>query len=394
MSKTEFRKLSIIFLGTQMTVGGAQRLLLDQASWFYKNDYRVTVAFIYDKDNLHSKWQDLYPFLIVNLKAHQPQKNIFKNFYLLMSGIFRILSLFRENRFDVIETFTPHSNLFGIPLAFIAGIPVRIATHHGDVFYNSPRWFYKLHGWLLNNGMGSRLVAVSEEVYKIAIEKEEIRPDKIKVILNGINIIRAEKPLTQIRSRLRADLGLNPDDFIYLSVGRLTQQKGHTYLLDAVPEVLARYPENTIFIFAGDGDLRDSLEIKAADLGIGSNVYFLGTRSDVPNLLYLANVFVLPSLWEGLPLALLEAMSAGLPVVATRVEGVVTVIKHGKNGYLVPAKNSESLATALLEIRDNEAARKLFSKSNKNLVERDFTIEKMCREYEDLFQSIYQRVRA
>ncbi len=117
------------------------------------------------------------------------------------------------------------------------------------------------------------------------------------------------------------ELGLHPDGLLVLSVGRLTEQKGHIYLLEAIPGIIEQFP-STVFAIAGDGPLRAELEARAERLGISKSVHFLGMRSDVPALLQMAHIFALPSLWEGLPIALLEAMAAGLPVVATRVEGV------------------------------------------------------------------------
>ena len=376
-----------------MAVGGAQHVLLNQAQWFFDRGYQVTAAFFYDKENLTEKWDSQYPFPVIDLNARKLNATPVVNIFLLMGGIIRLWKLILSQKIDLLETFTPDSNILGLFIGRFAGVPVRIGSHHGYI-EGAPNWRTRLHGWMVNHGFAHCLVAVSEQVYRIAIEKEKIQPEKIKVILNGIKFIRAEKPLTEIRARLRAELGLSPEDFVYLSVGRVTLQKGHTYLLDAVPKVLERYPGNTIFIIAGEGHLRENLERKTVDLGIDSVVNFLGTRSDIPDLLFLADVFVLPSLWEGLPLALLEAMSAGLPIVATRVEGVETVIKHGENGYLIRPKDITALASALIEIRGDDAARNQFGNSNRDLVLREYTIEKMCTQYEELFLRIYQQERS
>jgi glycosyltransferase involved in cell wall biosynthesis len=384
------KQISILFLGTQMAVGGAQNVLLNQAQWFFDRGYQVTAAFFYDKENLKRKWDSQYPFPVIDLNARRLTANPVANIFLLIGGIIRLWKLILSPKIDLLETFTPDSNILGLFIGRLAGVQVRIGSHHGYI-EGAPNWRIRLHGWMVNHGFAHCLVAVSEDVYRIAIEKEKIQPDKIKVILNGIKIIRAEKPQPEIRARLRAELGLSPEDFIYISVGRLTLQKGHTYLLDAVPRILERYPKNTVFIIAGGGNLRESLERKVAILGIERFVHFLGTRSDIPDLLLLADVFVMPSLSEGLPLALLEAMSAGLPIVASGVGGIKTVIYDGENGYLLPLKDVEALSSALIEIRGDEAARKKFSISNKDLILRKYTLEKMCRQYETLFLQIYQQ---
>jgi glycosyltransferase involved in cell wall biosynthesis len=373
---------SILFLGTQMTVGGAQRLLFIQAEWFYQQGYDVTAAFFYDKDHLKDEWQAAYPFEVVDLRSWRQGAPAFIQGLSLLAGTFRLWRLLLRKKIDVIETFTPDSNVIGLFAARIAGVPVRIATHHGYV-EGAGEWRKTLHGWMVNHGFCQHLVAVSERVKRMAVDEEGVKPERVVVIMNGIDVVKA--PDQHTLQRLRVALDVKKDDFIYLTVGRLTVQKGHIYLLEAIPEVLQRYPDSTLFLVAGEGHQRDILENRVSQLGLGKFVRFLGNRSDIPALLSIADVFVLPSLWEGLPLALLEAMSVGLPVVATQVEGVDSVVTEGENGYLVPPKDSQALALALIKIREYEEARHSFSKKNTEDVERQFTIERMCSHYESLF---------
>jgi glycosyltransferase involved in cell wall biosynthesis len=379
---------SILFLGSQMTVGGAQNLLFTQARWFHNQGYPVVVAFFYDKDGLWESWTSTHPFPIIDLKAWRPGPNpIFKPF-LLLRGTLQLWRLLRGEEIDVVETFTPDSNLVGLFIARLAGVPVRIATHHGYI-EGAGQWRRRAHGWLINQRFAHTMVAVSERVRQIAVEEEGVRPDRVQVILNGIDPIRP--PKVGVLDQLKADLGIQPGNFIYLTVGRLTLQKGHTYLLEAVPRVLESFPKDTLFLIAGDGHQREILAAKTRRLGLEDQVRFLGLRADVHELLWLADVFVLPSLWEGLPLALLEAMSVGLPVVASRVEGVDGVISDGKNGYLVPPKDVQALAEALVKIREHQKTRQVFGRRNAALVQRDFTIDRMCSHYKELFLKIYQQ---
>jgi len=130
-------------------------------------------------------------------------------------------------------------------------------------------------------------------------------------------------------------MGFQAADRLFVTVGRLATQKGHSYLLEAIARVVNEFP-NAKFLFAGDGPLRAELETRVDALNIRNYVWFLGIRNDIPLLLSMCDGFILPSLWEGLPIALLEAMYAGLPVIATDVEGVDEIIKDGENGLLVP----------------------------------------------------------
>ncbi len=375
---------SILFLGTQMAVGGAQRVLLDHAQWFYNKGYAVTAAFFYDKEGLHAQWKREYPFPIVDLRAQQPGDNWEPNFGMLMRSLIKLWALMRKTHFNIVETFTPHSNILGIPVAWLARIPVRVATHHGNI-ENTPSWMMHLHGLLVNTGLSTNLVAVSERVRRLAIEVEHINPEKIVVILNGITQIHLEEPRHITRTYIHDELGLSADTRLVLTVGRLTVQKGHTYLLDAVPAVLDQFP-NTVFAIAGDGYLRVSLGEKTSCLGLDKSVLLLGTRSDIAQLLMAADLFVLPSLSEGLPLALLEAMGAGLPVVATSVEGMDAIIKNGDNGYIVPPADADALARAVIRILgEGEDVWRLFGERGKRLIEKEYTIHRACQQYEGVF---------
>lgn len=381
--------LSILFLGTQITVGGAQKLLLSQAQWFHSKGYSVTTAFFYDKDDLGSQWDAENPFPVVDLGAWKHQKHPVANLLLLFRGLVRLWKLLRERKIDVIETYTPDSNILGLLAARLAGVSVRVASHHGYI-EGAPSIASKIHGWMINNDFAHRLVTVSQRVRRVAMEEEAIRPEKISVILNGIVPVTLEGSPSTVRKQIHDEFGVRLDGYLMLSVGRVTVQKGHTYLLDAIPAVLNAFPD-TVFIIAGDGHLRETLYEESVQLGIDGSTHFLGTRSDIPELLYAADVFVMPSLWEGLPLALLEAMSAGLPVVATKVEGVESIIVDGENGYMISPQDVDALSAALIKILEDAEARAHFGRRNKDLVEQEYTIDRMCERYEELFLDLYRK---
>ncbi len=381
--------LSILFLGTQMAVGGAQRVLLDQARWFHDAGYTVTAAFFYDKENLRARWQAQNPFPIVDLAAHRASDNRVVNALRLPGAFIRLWKLLRSRKIDVVETFTPHSNVLGIPVAWLAGVPVRIPTHHTKI-EGASRWLDRLHGWLVNSRLTSRMVAVSERVRTLAIEDEGVRPERIHVILNGVALPQPETPPDVVRAQLARQFYIASDAPLIFTVGRLTVQKGHSYLLLAAPHILARFPKTQIAI-AGDGHQHSALAAQIVELGLQDVVKLLGIRADIPDLLAAADLFVLPSLWEGLPLALLEAMGAGKPIVATRVEGVEDVLVDGQNGYLVPPADAEALAAATIRLLSDEESQRMFGKRAKALIEDEYTIENMSKQYENLFWQFIPR---
>jgi glycosyltransferase involved in cell wall biosynthesis len=209
------------------------------------------------------------------------------------------------------------------------------------------------------------------------------------LIPNGIEPGRISRLDEMQKAALRAALGVSPQDKLVLTVGRLAAPKGHTFLLQAIYSICQ--PENqVVFLLAGDGPLRQTLEEQARQLGIQQQLRFLGRRGDVPDLLGICDLFVLPSISEGLPVAMLEAMNAGLPVIATRLDGIASLQTTAQTGaepfLLVPPADSNSLAEAILRMLYDDALRECCSQAGKELVLSEYTVERMCRRYAALFQ--------
>lgn len=194
------------------------------------------------------------------------------------------------------------------------------------------------------------LICVSEATARSFVAVG-VDASRVHAIRNGID------PRTPSRTRAatRDDLGLPTDAPVLLAVARLTEQKGHDALLAALPHVLARQP-SLVCLVAGDGPLRDVLERQASDAGFGSAIRFLGERGDIPDLMAAADCLVLPSLFEGLPLSVLEAMAAGLPVVATRIGGTDEAVEDGRTGWLCEPGDAAALAQTLsVSLADRQA---------------------------------------
>ncbi|MCJ7533579.1 MAG: glycosyltransferase family 4 protein [Anaerolineales bacterium] len=390
-------KLSpILFLGTQMAVGGSQHVLLTLARWFHQHGYRVVAAFIYDRDGLYQQWRSNEPFTVINLDAKQAKSGIL-SFYGFLQSIIRLYRLMIGERFAVVTTFTHHSNLVGIPLAWLAGVPVRVAAHRGRI-EKFPPGLERLHGLMINSVMTNCLVTNSQHVRDQAIELEGVKSEKIVVIPNGIGsefCLTAKNTLFNgvsaivARQKTREVLGISLQAQLLLSVGRLTDQKGHIYLVDAMPYVLSHFPD-ALVLLAGDGSTRQGLEERVRELGIGGAVRFLGTRSDIPALLAAADLFVLPSISEGMPNALLEAMGMGVPVVAFFLGCVEEIVTHGETGYLVFPGDARALGEAIVSLLENLDLRMRLGKAGRELVEKKYTLEQMCESYERIFKQFKQ----
>jgi len=235
--------------------------------------------------------------------------------------------------------------------------------------------------WVLSHWV-YRIVGVSNETSKNLVDYEKISPKKIVTIRNGVVGDTFQRPINKFAKR--AELGIPSSAPVIGLAARLTEQKGLTFLLQALPAVL-RAQRDLRLVIAGDGPLRRNLEEEAQRVGVGSHVHFLGPRTDMPDILQLFDVYVLPSIWEGLPMVLLEAMAAGCPIVATNVGGNPDAVRDGYNGYLVPARDPDALATRVIGLLSDRRQREEFGRNGRTLFDREFSAAIMARSYEQLY---------
>jgi len=233
-------------------------------------------------------------------------------------------------------------------------------------------------------------IAVSEIVRKELVEEVGIPGRKVILVRNGIDLA-ADSCIGDLDSKRRY-LNLEPDDVLFITVGRLAKIKNYALLLKALALAAGQVP-NVKLALIGDGPERTKLEQDAQGLGLADRVYFLGERSDVREWLDVAHGFVLPSLYEGISIALLEAMAAGLPAIATNVGGNPEVIIEGENGLLVESGDYESLSRALIKIASDMILRKRMGRAARERAESEFELKQVVRRYEKIYTDILGKVR-
>lgn len=296
-------------------------------------------------------------------------------------GIRKLLDLarfLRRERIQIIQTHMYASNLIGSLAAWLAGTPVVITTEHGKNTWKTRR--HHLAERFVINPLVSVRVAVSKDILRIRMNKDHVPERKITFIPNCVDIpgerqCRAKKEETVIGT-----------------VGRLVPAKDYRTLLIAAKGVIAAKPY-VKFLLVGDGEEREMLEKTASSLNIASHVQFSGWQSDVGYYLDQIDLFVLSSITEGIPVALLEAMAKGVPVVATNVGGIPEVIENGLNGFLVQPGRPECLTNAILNMLDRKEARDRLGKAARATVMKSFAVTRICREYETLYNTLLSEVR-
>ena len=371
-----------------MEAAGAQKAMLTLARGLQQRGHVVTVATMYDKAEYVPLFRQHYGVNIIDLRM-KPPKKAFKvqTIKAVLQGLRRLMQLIRREKFDVIQTFTHYSNVIGPIIAWLTGVKVRISSQR-NVLVNHPMWFLWLDRVIANSFLVQKMVAVSEDTRRFAIRRQGIKSSKLVTIYNSIDTDYFQ-PLTSSEEKqaLRVNLSVADTERIVLTVAKLHPQKGHCYLIQAIPSILKRFP-NVRFLFAGEGELFEDLKNLVKQTGIVSAVSFLGVRQDIPQLLSLSDVFVLPSLWEGMPNAVLEAMAVGTPVVATNVGGGPEVIIGDETGILVPSEDSDALAQAIIRLLEDPVLRQTLAEEAQRWVLENLTEEKNISAYEQLYESL------
>lgn len=381
----------ILILNTLMEAGGAQKAMLQLAQGLRDRGHDVVVATMYDKGGFIPKFEQKYGMPIIDLQMKPAEGNPLVKALAFARGLFRLTRLMRRERIEVLQTFSHYSNILGPILGLLARVPVRVSSQRMSLL-NQPRWLLFLDRLVTNSRLVHRMVSVSEMTRRYTMEVERIRGDKLITIPNGIDVSGFSSQLGEEgRDRLRTELGLGKDDLVVSVVARLHPQKGHRYLIEAIPSILAHVP-NAVFLLAGDGPLRDELDQAIDRAGVGHAVRLLGARNDVPDLLSISSLFVLPSLWEGMPNAVMEAMAAGLPVVATSVDGTPEVVLDGETGLLVPAKDPGALGSAIIELLLDGEKRRAFGAAGRERISQTFSLQSYVDRHEALYSQLVRQV--
>lgn len=288
----------------------------------------------------------------------------------------------RREDVAVIHTHMHHSAMWGRLGAIVGGVPVRVTTEHGMELWKGP---VSLGIDRVLTRFTHRHIAVSEDCMATRLRREKVDPSKILLIPNGVPIPQ-DIGARPHRDRIRSELGIPDAAFVVGTVGRLVEPKGYEYLLEALRILRDSHP-GALWLAVGDGDQRDMLTALADRLGIADAVVWAGRRGDVGQVLEAMDVWAMSSIREGLPVALLEAMAAGMPIVGTTVGGIPDAIRDGRDGLLVPPRDPGALSAAVERLMgDAGLAAALAASARARAVER-YGIESVARRIEEIYRA-------
>ncbi|MDE3049551.1 MAG: glycosyltransferase [Nitrospirota bacterium] len=304
-------------------------------------------------------------------------------------ALWRLTRLFARERVTILQTHGARANFYGRIAGRLAGVPVIISTIHNSLkdYEVSPlkRWIYALL-LRLTLSLVHRIICVSDANRRDLIDECPAAGAKTQTVYNGVD--SSAFPSQPDRQKVRQELGITQGP-VLVTIGRLTEQKGHRYLLQAFPDLLSTWPQ-LCCVFVGEGELHDALQRLAIDLGVERACRFVGVREDIADILAAADLFVLPSLSEGFPFVLLEALAMGCPVVASRVNGVPELIEDHKTGLLVPPRDPQALARAILDMLSDPAAASKLGADGRALVQERFTVDRMVANTTAIFDEAMQ----
>jgi glycosyltransferase involved in cell wall biosynthesis len=367
------RPLRVMFMLTDMRIGGAEMVTANIIRRLNRRRFAPELCCLKERGTLGESLATEIP-VYANLLSGKYDLRVWP----------RLVRLLRRRSIDTVVTVGAGDKMFwGRLAAKRAGVKAIISALHSTGW---PDGVGRLNRFL--TPITDAFIAVAPSHGRFLVEHERIPAEKVIVVPNGVDTKRFA-PIADVAA-VRRELGLGKTDPIVGIVAALRPEKNHALFLEMANRLVQQIP-NARFLLIGDGPCREALERKASPSGLAPVVKFLGTRDDVPRLLAAMDVFVLTSHIEANPVSILEAMSAGRPVVATNVGSVSEAVSEGKTGFLVPAGDAVALAERVLELLHNRELRKSLGVAGRQQVITHWSIDSMVHGYEQLIESIYRR---
>ena len=363
----------VLHLITRLPIGGAERMLVSVLNHLPAQQFESVVCCIKDRGELATEVEGIgVPVISLQLMAgHGFDWNV----------VPALRKIIRDQRIDLIHCHLYHANLYGRLAANREGIPAIASVHNT---YARRKWHRHLINWYLGR-RSFCVTAGSEDVRRDLLEVDHLPMEKVVCLPNCIDLNRVKSSLTKAEAKAR--LGFERTDIVLCAVGRAEEQKGHRILLEAFSQLRlsATNRDRLKLLLVGDGRLLPALRDLAEALQIGAYCRFPGNMRELADVYRGSDIFVMPSLWEGLSLAMLEAMAAGLPVVATDVGGARDVLGDSKFGLLVPPGDSSAIHGSVLRLlKDEQFCAEMALAGQRRVAER-YSVSILAQSLSDLY---------
>ncbi|MFH1612612.1 MAG: glycosyltransferase [bacterium] len=373
------KKINILMVITSTGIGGAEKIFFQIIQGLDKKKYQIVVCSLKKKGEIALELEK-QGIKVISLNTFDKE-----NFWAVLDSfriIIKLVFICLKEKINIIHSHLFRANIFSRISGKLVGIPVISSIH---TLQSEKK--YKLYLEKISSFFVNKIIVVCQKIKDFMIEKAKINPNKIIVIYNGINL--QEFNIIVDKKKMYKELKIINEPYIITYVARLVLEKGHIFLFEAMKLILESYP-NTILLIVGEGFLLNELKKITYKLEISKNVIFTGVKKNIPEILKITDIFVLPSLREGLSVSILEAMASSIPVIASKISGNQELVDEN-TGLLVPVKDSFALAKAIKELLDNKEKRIEMGKQGRIKVEKYFTCEKMVKEIENLYDFFWVR---
>lgn len=365
--------IKILYFITSLDMGGAEQLLLLTLKNLNRQRFKPFVCCLY-AGKLANEIEGL-GIEVIDLKIKNK---------LDLSILFKFYNLLKKEKFDIVHTHLFHSNIIGRIMARLCHVPIVISTLHYAFSYNGN---FGIILERLTAKLADRIIVVSDAVRNFCINEIKIPQERLQLIYNGVDLNILDEVFINLPS-LREELSLN-NDFLVGCIGRFAEVKGQRYLLKAIAEVI-KVHNKIKFLLIGSGPLEKELRDLTKALGISDNIIFLDSRRDIPQMMHSVDLYVVPSLQEGLSITLLEALAMEKPTIATTVGGNPEVIIHEESGILIPPKDHKAIAKSIIRLFENkDKAKELGIKGRLRVIER-FNIKENVSKTQSLYENLIE----
>lgn len=362
----------ILHVIDSLHLGGAQEVVMNLATCGDKEHFHHEVATMHG----HGVYWERMFALGIPLHSLSPHK-------LFPWYAASLPALLLRGRFDILHCHLVASNIFAKPVGALCGVPVILNHDHTNDDHRANNRI-RLALDTLSNRLATHLIAVSDSCRKFLIERERVPAEKISLVQNAIDLGRYSKSCGT-RAEARRSLGLPAGVPVVAGVGRLNPQKNFTLFIQIAAEVSKRHPD-AIFLLAGEGPEEDLLRRCVREAGVGERLVFSGYVADTRRVYLAADVLLMPSLFEGLPMTLLEAMAMEVPVVASALDGIAEVVEDGTDGFLVPSGAGGLFADRVCRLLEDSALASRIGQAASQKIAARFSAVRMCAEVEGIYR--------
>jgi len=383
-------KIKIAYLLTPVEFGGSEKVNLNFLKNVDRNEFNICPIVLvrpWQKANIFIQELENEGYALSKVPVATRSRSKGRDYFRVIRSLKILHFILKKGFFDLVHTHGYFADIIGIPVARILGIP-HISTCHGFISTDNKLIIYNMLDRIILR-FSNRILAVSDSI-KHDLTKIGIKQYRITVIQNALEGSPDKELFPKKRREKREKLNIREEEFLVGYVGRLSYEKGLKYLIEAA-STLNELGIPIKVLIIGKGPQKDELRSLVKDKGIEHKFLFVGFQSDIEDWMPALDVFILPSLTEGTPMALLEAMSFGVPVIASRVGDVPKIIVNGENGLLVEARDSKGLAQAIKKLFHDYFLRKRMAENAEILITEKYNVHNWCRKIEKLYMTLCEQ---